>query len=207
MTLPISFEEALAARERLRPYLQPTPLRSYEALDEEIGAGIRVLVKHENHQPTNAFKIRNALSVLTGLTEEQRRRGVVAATRGNHGQGVALAGRLLGVSVTVCVPVGNNPEKNLAMRGFGAELVEQGRDYDEAVEVARTLVRCHQVPPEYRSCPGGLRKTRLQKIARLSKSFAELEIRPKSKSYQHLAFRMVSNPPNPLTDPSRGGLT
>ena len=140
MTLPIQFEDALAARERLRAYLQPTPLRSYEALDEEIGAGIRVLVKHENHQPTNAFKIRNALSVMTMLSEEQKRRGVVTATRGNHGQGVALAGRLLGVPVTVCVPVGNNPEKNLAIRGFGAELIEQGRDYDETLEIAKTLV-------------------------------------------------------------------
>lgn len=140
MTLPIQFEDALAARERLRPYLQPTPLRSYEALDEEIGAGIRVLVKHENHQPTNAFKIRNALSALTVLSEEQKGRGVVTATRGNHGQGVALAGRLLGVPVTVCVPVGNNPEKNLAIRGFGAELIEQGRDYDETLEIAKTLV-------------------------------------------------------------------
>lgn len=141
MTLPIQFEDVLAARERIRPYLQPTPLRSYEALDEEIGAGIRVLVKHENHQPTNAFKIRNALSALTLLPEEQRRRGVVTATRGNHGQGVALAGRLLGVPVTVCVPVGNNPEKNIAIRGFGAELIEQGRDYDESLEVAKALVR------------------------------------------------------------------
>ena len=82
VTLPIQFQDALAARERIRPYLQPTTLRSYEALDEEIGSGIRVLVKHENHQPTNAFKIRNALSVLTLLSEEQR---VVTATQGNHG--------------------------------------------------------------------------------------------------------------------------
>ncbi len=141
MTLPIRFEDVLAARERIRPYLQPTPLRSYEALDEEIGAGIRVLVKHENHQPTNAFKIRNALSALTLLPEEKKQRGVVVATRGNYGQGVALAGRLLGVPVTVCVPLGNNPEKNRAIRGFGAELIEQGSDYDETVEVAKTLVR------------------------------------------------------------------
>ena len=141
MTLPIRFEDALGARERIRAYLQPTPLRSYEALDEEIGAGIRVLVKHENHQPTNAFKIRNALSVMTLLSEEQKPRGVVTATRGNHGQGVALAGRLLGAPVTVCVPVGNNPEKNLAIRGFGAELVEEGRDYDETLETAKALVR------------------------------------------------------------------
>lgn len=141
MTLPIRFEDALAARERIRPFLPPTPLRSYPALDDEIGAGIRVLVKHENHQPTNAFKIRNALSALTLLSAEQRRRGVVAATRGNHGLGVALGGRLLGTPVTICVPVGNNPEKNLAIRGYGAELIEQGRDYDETVEVAKALVR------------------------------------------------------------------
>jgi threonine dehydratase len=131
----------LGARERIRPFLPPTPLRSYQARDDEIGAGIRVLVKHENHQATNAFKIRNALSALTLLSDEQRRRGVVAATRGNHGQGVALAGRLLGVPVTVCVPVGNNPEKNQAIRGYGAVLIQQGRDYDESVETAKALVR------------------------------------------------------------------
>jgi threonine dehydratase len=141
MSLPIHFEDALAARERIRPFLPPTPLRSYPALDDEIGAGIRVLVKHENHQPTNAFKIRNALSALTLLSAEQRSRGVVAATRGNHGMGVALAGRLLGAPVTICVPVGNNPEKNLAIRGYGATLIEQGRDYDETVDVAKALVR------------------------------------------------------------------
>ncbi|HEX3528405.1 MAG TPA: threonine/serine dehydratase, partial [Thermoanaerobaculia bacterium] len=141
MTLPIHFEDALAARERIRPFLPATPLRSYPALDDEIGAGIRVLVKHENHQPTNAFKIRNALSALTLLSAEQRSRGVVAATRGNHGMGVALAGRLLGAPVTICVPVGNNPEKNLAIRGYGATLIEQGRDYDETVDVAKALVR------------------------------------------------------------------
>lgn len=141
MTLPIRFEDVLAARERIRPFLAPTPLRSYAPLDEEVGAGIRVLVKHENHQPTNAFKIRNALSTMTLLSEEQRRRGVVTATRGNHGQGVALAGRLLGVPATVCVPFGNNPEKNRAMIGYGAELIEHGRDYDEALAFAKTLVR------------------------------------------------------------------
>lgn len=140
-TWPISFEDVLAARERLRPHLVPTPLRSYAALDEAVGHGIRVLVKHENHNPTNAFKVRNGLSVMTALSPEERRRGVVAATRGNHGLGVAWAGRLLGVEVTVCVPVDNNPEKNEAMRGLGAALIERGKDYDEALEVAMRLVR------------------------------------------------------------------
>jgi threonine dehydratase len=139
--LPLPFEDVLAAREVIRPYLPPTPLRSYPALDAEVGAGIRVLVKHENHQPTNAFKIRNALSALGLLSAEQRAHGVVAATRGNHGLGVALAGRWLGVPATVCVPFGNNPEKNRDIRACGAELIEQGHDYDEAVAHAMTLVR------------------------------------------------------------------
>jgi threonine dehydratase len=138
---PISFEDILHARRRLRPHLPPTALRDYPPLDEAVGAGIRVLVKHENHQPTNAFKARNGLAVMTALDAEERGRGVVAATRGNHGLGLAYAGRLLGVPVTICVPRGNNPEKNEALRGYGAELVEDGRDYDDAVEVANRLVR------------------------------------------------------------------
>jgi threonine dehydratase len=137
---PINYKDAAAARDRIRPYLPRTPLRRYPALDDELGRGIRVWVKHENHQPTNAFKVRNALSVMTSLTDEQIERGVVAATRGNHGQGLAWAGQLLEVPVTLCVPEGNNPEKNLAMQAFGAELIESGRDYDEAVEVAERLV-------------------------------------------------------------------
>ena len=138
---PVSFEEVLAARERLRPHLVPTPLRSYPALDAEVGHGIRVFVKHENHQPTNAFKVRNGLAALSLLGEAERRRGVVSASTGNHGQGVAWAGRLLGVPVTICVPLGNNPEKNAAMRALGASVVESGRDYDEALEGALRLCR------------------------------------------------------------------
>src|SRR5213594_2472429 len=138
LPLPINFADVLAARERLRPYLAPTPLRSYAPLDEAVGA--HVLVKHENHQPTNSFKVRNGLSVLTSLAPEERGRGVVAATRGNHGLGLCWAGRLLAAPVTICVPVGNNPEKNEAMRGLGATVVEEGRDYDEAVVVMNRLV-------------------------------------------------------------------
>jgi threonine dehydratase len=136
---PVTIEDVRAARERLRPYLPPTPLRSYAALDE--AAGARVLVKHENFQPTGAFKVRNGLSAMTALTPAQRSRGVVAATRGNHGLGLAWAGRALGARVSVCVPLGNNPEKNAALRGLGARLVEAGRDYDESVAVAERLVR------------------------------------------------------------------
>ena len=138
---PICLDDVRRARERIRPYLEATPLRRYDPLDAAVGHGIRVLVKHENHLPTNAFKARNGLSVMTALGEAERRRGVVAATRGNHGLGLAYAGQLLGVPETVCVPLGNNPEKNQALRGHGAELIEEGRDYDEAVRVAERLVR------------------------------------------------------------------
>jgi threonine dehydratase len=139
MTWPITYDDVVAARGRLTAVgLTPTPLRSYPALDR--ATGCRVLVKHENHQPTNAFKVRNGLSVLTALTEEERARGIVAATRGNHGLGLAHAGRLLGVPVTICVPEGNNPEKNDAIRGYGARLLVEGRDYDESVLVMNRLV-------------------------------------------------------------------
>jgi threonine dehydratase len=137
---PISWDDIVAARRRIAPHLSPTPLRRYAALDAEIGNDIRVLVKHENHLPTNAFKARNAISFMTALDPAQKTRGVVAATRGNHGAGLAWAGAELGVPVVICVPHDNNPEKNAAMRGYGAELIEAGRDYDEAVEVAKRTV-------------------------------------------------------------------
>ena len=136
---PVSLADVEAARARIAPYLSPTPLRSYQTLDDEIGHGIHVFVKHENHHPTNAFKVRNGLSALTMLTDDEQKRGVIAATRGNHGQGLAYAGRLLGIPVTICVPFGNNPEKNEAMRAYGAELVEAGRDYDESLETVAEI--------------------------------------------------------------------
>ncbi len=137
---PISFEEVLEARRRLRPYLAPTALRRYAPLDAAVGRNIAVWVKHENHNPTNSFKVRNALSTMSTLTAEEKARGVIAATRGNHGLGVAWAGSLLGAAVTICVPRGNNPEKNEGMVGLGAALIEEGRDYDESLEVAQRLV-------------------------------------------------------------------
>lgn len=139
MTAP-AFDEILAARQRLSPYLPETPLRTYPSLDRAVGHGIRVFVKHENHLPTNAFKARNGLNALLCLDGEARARGVIAATRGNHGQGLAWAGRLLGIPVTVVVPKGNNPEKNEAMVDLGAELVIAGADYDECLGVVGNLV-------------------------------------------------------------------
>lgn len=132
-TGPITFADVLAARERLAPYLTPTPLRSYPQLDALVGHGIRVLVKHENHHPTQSFKIRNALSAVTALGIAERARGVIGASTGNHGAGLAYAAQRLGVPATICVPRGNNPEKNAAIRAYGAELVEEGATYDESV--------------------------------------------------------------------------
>jgi threonine dehydratase len=137
---PICFADVLAAQRRIRRWVSGTPLRRYAPLDEAVGSRISVWVKHENHAPTNSFKVRNGLSAMTRLGGDDRARGVVAATRGNHGLGVAYAGALLGIPVTVCVPRGNNPEKNEGMRGYGAVLLEDGRDYEESVQAAERLV-------------------------------------------------------------------
>jgi threonine dehydratase len=139
--LSVTIEDIRAARIRLAPLLSPTPLRNYRELDDAVGQSIRVSVKHENFNPTGSFKVRNGLAFMTALPDESRACGVVAATRGNHGLGVAYAGRAFGVRTTVCVPVGNNPDKNAGMRALGARLIEEGRDYDESVQVAERIVR------------------------------------------------------------------
>lgn len=116
-------------------------MRRYPTLDAFVGSGIAVYVKHENFNPTNAFKVRNGLSFMSALPAEARRRGVVAATRGNHGLGIAYAGQIFGVSTTVVVPLGNNPEKNAAIRAYGVRLVESGKDYDESLVETERIVR------------------------------------------------------------------
>ncbi len=111
--------------------MPPTPQYAWPLLAER--AGCEVWVKHENHTPTGAFKVRGGLVYLDALRRERPHvRGIVTATRGNHGQSLPYAARGTGVGVTVVVPHGNSAEKNAAMRGFGAELVEFGRDFDEA---------------------------------------------------------------------------
>lgn len=136
---PITFADVQAARERLSPHLQPSPVRHYPLLDELIGHGIRVYVKHENHLPVNTFKVRNATSALTALSAERAANGVAAATTGNHGQGLAWAGARLGIPVTICVPEGNNPDKNSVILSYGAKLVEAGATYDAAASVCSSL--------------------------------------------------------------------
>lgn len=137
---PISLDDVRAAHARIAPYMSPSPLYNYPLLDAAVGHGVTVLVKHENFNPTNSFKVRNGLSFMTALDEAQRARGVVAATRGNHGLGVAFASKAFGVQATICVPVGNNPDKNAGMRALGATVIEEGNDYDESVQVAHAIV-------------------------------------------------------------------
>ena len=138
---PVTLKDARQAMQRIRPYLQPTPLRNYRQIDDAVGHGIRVLVKHENHNPTNSFKVRNAVSAISALSPAERKVGVVAGTRGNHGQGLAWAGLQLGAPVTLVIPKGNNPEKNASMRALGAEVIEASGGYDDAAAMANRLHR------------------------------------------------------------------
>lgn len=136
---PISFADVESAAARLAPHLAPTPVRHYPRLDADIGHGITVFVKHENHHPTQSFKIRNGLNAVLGRSDDERARGAIGASTGNHGMGIAYAGRLTGTPITVCVPEGNNPEKNAAIRALGATLVEAGATYDETIAACRRL--------------------------------------------------------------------
>jgi threonine dehydratase len=99
--------------------------------------GVEVVVKHENHTPIGAFKVRGGIVYFDRLKRQRPQvQGIVTATRGNHGQSLAFAGARAGIAVTIVVPHGNSTEKNAAMRSFGAELIEHGRDFDEAKEAA-----------------------------------------------------------------------
>jgi threonine dehydratase len=119
-----------AARPRVYAVMQPSAMLRHPLLDEWLGC--TAWVKHENHNPTGAFKIRGGLNLLAQLSADERRRGVISASTGNHGQSIAFASRLHGLRCRIVVPRGNNPDKNAAMRAYGAEVIEFGRDYDEA---------------------------------------------------------------------------
>jgi threonine dehydratase len=124
--------DVLEARRRIAPHLRATPLYEYPALSGLVGA--EVFVKHENHQPVGAFKVRGGVNLVSQLSAEERERGVIAASTGNHGQSIAYAARLFGVPATICVPEAANPVKVASMRALGAELVFHGRDFDDARE-------------------------------------------------------------------------
>jgi threonine dehydratase len=122
----------------VRGVFGPTPAYAWPLLAER--AGHTIVVKHENHCPTGAFKVRGGLVFLARLRERMPDcAGLVTATRGNHGQSIAFAASRTGVPLTIVVPHGNSREKNAAMRAFGADLIEHGRDFDEAREHAARL--------------------------------------------------------------------
>jgi threonine dehydratase len=133
----IGLADVLAARSRIKPYLDPTPLRHNAGLSRHVGTD--AWVKLENFLPTGAFKVRGGINLVSQLSPDERLRGVIAASTGNHGQSVAYAARLFGVPAVICVPERANRVKVEAMRDFGAEVVLRGRDYDEAREHCEVL--------------------------------------------------------------------
>ncbi|MBS0243727.1 MAG: threonine dehydratase [Proteobacteria bacterium] len=140
--------ELETAAELVHRHLPPTPAYAWPLIAER--AGTEVWIKHENHTPTGAFKIRGGIVYMDEFARSGTRpKGVITATRGNHGQSIARAAKAAGLASTILVPHGNSIEKNAAMRAFGARLIEHGRDFDEAKAEAYRLSQAedlHAVP-------------------------------------------------------------
>jgi threonine dehydratase len=134
-----SLHDVVGARRHVYRYLKPTPLYRYPGLSELVGAN--VWVKHENHQPVGAFKVRGGVNLVAHLSESERAAGLFTASTGNHGQSIAYAARAQGVRATIAVPDGANPGKVAAMRGLGAEVVFHGPDFDSAREWIEDVAR------------------------------------------------------------------
>lgn len=137
--LTLTPEALIAARGRVADHVPPTPSYAWPLLG--LATGARLWVKHENHTPTGAFKVRGGVNFLARLLAESDHRptGLVSASRGNHSQSLAFAGRAFGVPVTIVVPEGNSPDKNAATEAFGAELIVHGRDFQAAREYSLQL--------------------------------------------------------------------
>jgi threonine dehydratase len=136
---PVTYADVLEAVPRVRAVLPPTPLFEWPGLSQRLG--FRFFLKHENHHPVGAFKVRGGVNLVSQLKDAERRAGVLGCSTGNHGQSLAFACQRFGVNCTIVVPVGNNPGKNAAIRRLGAELIEHGRDFDEARDHCEVLVR------------------------------------------------------------------
>ena len=128
--MPVRFQDVLRAWPIVHRHLPRTPLYRYPLLSSRWG--FDAFVKHENHLPIGAFKVRGGVNLFATLSDSQRARGVITATRGNHGLSIAWAARTFGSRAVIYVPKGNNPEKNAIMQSLGAEVVEHGRDFDDA---------------------------------------------------------------------------
>lgn len=135
----VSLDGIRRAREAIKPHLGRTPLIRHPLLAGETGLDLHV--KHENHLPGGSFKIRGGFNLMAHLGEEESRRGVVTATRGNHGQSIAMAAGRRAIRCVIIVPFGNNPDKNAAMAAYGAEVVEHGKDFDEARQLVDQYVQ------------------------------------------------------------------
>jgi threonine dehydratase len=140
MSIP-KLQDILQAQKRIRPYLARTPLHSYPAINELIGTTL--FIKHENYQPIGAFKVRGGINLVSQLSKEERERGVISASTGNHGQSIAYAARLFGVKAIIVVPENANPGKVAAMQGMGAEVIFHGATYDESKLHCETLAHAH----------------------------------------------------------------
>ena len=132
-------DEFEAASRIVYAAMPATPQYAWPLLGQ--ATGCEVWVKHENHTPTGAFKVRGGLVHMAMRKARGETRGVITATRGNHGQSIPFAARRVGIAVTIVAPIGNSPEKNAAMRALGAELIETGHDFDAARETAMALAR------------------------------------------------------------------
>jgi threonine dehydratase len=135
------FKDVLLAQRRIRPYLPGTPLHSYPAVNALVGT--EVYIKHENYQPVGAFKVRGGINLISQLSPEERARGVIAASTGNHGQSVSFAARLFDVKARIVVPEKANPGKVAAMQGMGAEVISHGATFDEARPHCEALAQEH----------------------------------------------------------------
>lgn len=132
-----TYKDVLAARNVIRRYLAPTPLTNYPGLDPLVGA--QLYIKHENYHPVGAFKVRGGVNFMANLDDDTRRRGVVTASTGNHGQSIAYAAQLFGVRAVIVVPEGANPIKVKAMQSYGAEVVFFGENFEVCKRHCRTL--------------------------------------------------------------------
>jgi len=131
--------DVLGARKRIDPYIARTPLHHYTRLDKILDA--EVYIKHENHQSLGSFKIRGALNVVDQMSDEQRERGVVVASTGNFGQGIAYAAQVFDVQANVVVPTNANPDKCQSMRELGANVIFHGANFDESRQHCEVLSR------------------------------------------------------------------
>ncbi|WP_406694674.1 threonine/serine dehydratase [Singulisphaera sp. Ch08] len=136
---PPTLADVLRAKASIAPYLRPTPTLERPSLDAALGC--RAYLKCENLNPTGAFKVRGGINLLSSLDDEQKARGVLAASTGNHAQSVAYAARLFGIRAMIYMPEEANPMKVAATRAFGAEVVLHGRDFDEARRAAEARAR------------------------------------------------------------------